>query len=115
MIDVAPVGKDLQIRIGEHHLTLSRSAAVGMSEALRSETIERIADFKESWKSDPWSIEGAQDDVAASKQKSEFRRRLLLRHGSQQWHILRSEALNMGSLLRRSWGNTEWTPTVPNI
>lgn len=115
MIDVAPVGKDLQIRIGEHHLTLSRSAAVGMSEALRSETIERIADFKESWKSDPWSIEGAQDDVAASKQKSELRRRLLLRHGSQQWHILRSEALNMGSLLRRSWGNTEWTPTVPNI
>jgi hypothetical protein len=104
MIDVAPVGEDLQISIGERQLTVSRSTAVGMSEALRSETIERIADFKESWKSDPWRIEGAQDDVAASNQKSELRRRLLLRHGSRQWHILRSEALNLGSLLRRSLG-----------
>jgi hypothetical protein len=104
MIDVAPVGEDLQISIGEHQLTVSRSTAVGMSEALCSETIERIADFKESWKSDPWRIEGAQDDVEASNQKSELRRRLLLRHGSRQWHILRSEALNLGSLLRRSLG-----------
>lgn len=101
MIDVVQIGEDPQIRIGKHQLILSRSAAVNMSEVLRSETIERIADFKQSWRLDQWSLEGAHDDLAAREQKSEVRRRLLLRHGKQQWHILRSEALNLGSLLRQ--------------
>ena len=104
MIDVAPHGEDLQIRIGTHLLRLSRTAAVTLSEALRAETIERIADFKDSWSAGPWSLEGAQDDIDASRSKSELRRRLLLRHGDQQWHILRSEALNLGSRLRRCLG-----------
>jgi hypothetical protein len=100
MIDVANQDKNLVFKIGNHEKPVSPEEASAMAELLREETVEEIASFNKEWQSGPWKIEGAADDIDPENTKSEGRRRLLLHHGASKWHILRREAVLLGSLFR---------------
>lgn len=100
MIDVFNKDGGIYFKIGPHERLVKPDDARQMGELLREQTVEAIADFSKDWQAGPWRIEGARDDVENGDQKSEKRRRLLLRHGTNKWHILRREAVLMGGLFR---------------
>jgi hypothetical protein len=100
MIDVFNKDGAIYFKIGPHERLVEPDEAQQMGELLKEQTVEQIADFTKCWQAGPWRIEGAQDDVDLGHQKSEIRRRLLLRHGTNKWHILRREAVLIGGLFR---------------
>ena len=102
MIDVINKQGAIFFKVGPHERVVEPDDARTMGELLREETVEEIADFAKEWSAGPWRIEGAKDDVDPDNQKSETRRRLLLRHGANKWHILRKEAVVIGGLFRTS-------------
>lgn len=100
MIDVIARDGGLYFKIGPHEKHVEKDDARLMAELLREETVEAIASFEKEWQSGPWKIEGAADDIDGSNQKGDGRRRLLLHHGLMKWHVLRREAVLLGSLFR---------------
>jgi hypothetical protein len=102
MIDVINNQGAIYFKIGPHERVVEPEDARAMGALLREKTVEEIADFAKEWSAGPWRIEGAKDDVDPDNQKSETRRRLLLRHGANKWHILRKEAVVIGGLFRTS-------------
>lgn len=100
MIDVISKDGGLFFRIGPHEKPVDPADAAQLAQLLREETIEKIASFLQEWESGPWKIEGAADDIDPTSHKTDGRRRLLLRHGSMKWHLLRREAVLLGSIFR---------------
>jgi hypothetical protein len=100
MIDVIARDGGLYFKIGPHEKRVEKDDAQQMGQLLREEAVEAIASFEKQWQSGSWKIEGAADDTDPANTKSEGRRRLLLHHGPKKWHILRREAVLLGSLFR---------------
>jgi len=100
MIDVFSKDGGLIFKIGPHEKPIEPHEATQLAQLLREETVENIASFLQEWESGPWKIEGAADDIDPTSQKTEGRRRLLLRHGTMKWHLLRREAVLLGSIFR---------------
>ena len=100
MIDVFSKEGGLFLKIGPHEKPIELDDARQLAQLLREDTVESIASFDQEWKSGLWKIEGADDDIDLSYHKTENRRRLLLHYGSSKWHILRREAVLLGSIFR---------------